>query len=167
MDKFGRNGRARPGAERTDPGEGREAVGGGFPPAHRWLFGPASTLEVQFFRYGLVGGAAFAVDFGSLYLLTDFAGLHYLASAALAFLLGLCTNYALSVSWVFPTRNLRSRWLEFLLFGLIGGVGLGLNEVVLWALTEGVGLHYLLSKVGAAGVVFLWNFFARKLSLFR
>ncbi len=133
----------------------------------RLLLDPASTVSIQLFRYTAVGGAAFAVDFGSLFLLTEFGGLHYLLSAAVAFGLGLVTNYLLSVVWVFPRRRLSSRSAEFLVFALIGVAGLGINEMVLWALTEGAGFHYLLSKAGAAVVVFLWNFFARKLSLFR
>lgn len=146
-------------AERPGDGDG--------PLWRRLLLDPASTVSIQLLRYTAVGGAAFAVDFGSLFWLTEFGGLHYLLSAAFAFCLGLVTNYLLSVAWVFPRRSLSSRGLEFLLFGLIGLAGLGLNEMVLWALTEGAGFHYLLSKAGAAVVVFLWNFFARKLSLFR
>jgi putative flippase GtrA len=48
------------------------------------------------------------VDFGSLYVLTEYAGVYYLVSAAAAFLLGLSTNYALSVAWVFGTRAVSS-----------------------------------------------------------
>jgi putative flippase GtrA len=133
----------------------------------RLVLDPAGTVPIQLLRYTAVGGVAFAVDFGSLFLLTEFGGLHYLLSAVFAFGLGLLTNYLLSVAWVFNRRTLSSRGMEFLVFGLIGVLGLGLNEVVLWVLTEGAGFHYLLSKAGAAVVVFLWNFFARKLSLFR
>ena len=43
---------------------------------------------LQFLRYALVGGVAFVVDFVSLHLLTENLGLHYLQSAALAFVLG-------------------------------------------------------------------------------
>ena len=43
---------------------------------------------IQLFRYIFVGGAAFIVDFGSLYILTDIFGIYYLISAAIAFILG-------------------------------------------------------------------------------
>ena len=124
-----------------------------------------STL-VQLFRYTLFGGGAFLVDFGALFALTEGAGLHYLVSAAIAFCLGLLTNYGLSVIWVFPRRRLRSRWAEFGVFGLIGLIGLGFNELIMWGLTEKVGFHYLLSKIASAVCVYLWNFFARKVTLF-
>jgi putative flippase GtrA len=130
------------------------------------LRGSTDDTAIQLMRYTVVGGLAFAVDFGTLFVLTEAAGLHYLVSAALAFLLGLSTNYALSVTWVFPRRRLRSRWVEFGIFGAIGLVGLGMNEFVMWVLTDKLGVHYLGSKAASAVVVYLWNFFARKHTLF-
>ncbi len=132
----------------------------------RLLRQPTDNTLIQLFRYTFVGGFAFVVDFGSLYALTEFAGLHYLVSAAVAFLLGLCVNYLLSVRWVFNSRTMSNRWLEFGLFALVGVVGLGLNELIIWFFTEKVGLHYMGSKAVSAIIVYLWNFFARKRLLF-
>lgn len=129
--------------------------------------GSTDRTIVQLFRYLFVGGGAFLVDFGSLYVFTEFAALHYLVAAALAFLLGLFTNYLLSISWVFASRRMENRWVEFAVFGLIGVVGLGLNELIMWQCTESLGFHYLVSKLMAAAVVMFWNFFARKFALFR
>jgi putative flippase GtrA len=128
---------------------------------------PAAATVVQFLRYTCVGGLAYLIDFGTLYLLTEAAGIHYLVSAIWAFGCGLTVNYFLSVTWVFSQRRLSSRRLEFAVFGLVGLVGLGLNELVLWVLTERGGRHYLVSKLGSALIVFLWNFVARKVVLFR
>ncbi len=124
------------------------------------------NIAVQFFRYTLVGGAAFILDFFTLWFLTDIFSVHYLASAALAFLVGLTTNYLLSIAWVFNSRSMGNRSAEFIIFALIGIVGLGLNEVLMWALTGLAGFHYLLSKLGSTVVVYLWNFFARRFLLF-
>jgi putative flippase GtrA len=115
----------------------------------------------------VVGGLAFLVDFGTLYALT--AGLHiyYLTSAALSFILGLSCNYALSRIWVFDQRTLQNITLEYVIFTAIGLIGLGLNQVGMWVLTEQLHLHYLLTKIGTTAPVFLWNFCARKYVLFR
>jgi putative flippase GtrA len=111
--------------------------------------------------------AAFWLDFGVLALLTEVAGLHYLVSAAIAFLVGTTLSYVLSVAWVFDTRRVASKTAEYALFVLVGAVGLALNEGLLWLFTEPLGLHYLLAKMVAATVIFGWNFGARKLLLFR
>ena len=121
----------------------------------------------EFIRYFIASAIALVVDAGSLYLLTDVAGLPYLYSGAIAFILGLTVIYVLSVTWVFDRRVLRDPKAEFLLFAVIGIVGLGINEAVLWVATDVIGLYYLISKVLSVIFVFSWNFGARKYALFR
>jgi putative flippase GtrA len=124
-----------------------------------------STL-LQLFRYTFVGGFAFLIDFGTLFILTEYVHIHYLISAGIAFIFGLTVNYFLSVKWVFNSRAMENRWLEFFLFAVIGIVGLGLNELFLWILTDMLMIYYLLSKIITTIIVYFWNFFARKLMLF-
>lgn len=129
--------------------------------------GEAKGTIVQLFRYGFVGGAAFLVDYGALYILTEFAGFHYLLSATIAFILGLLTNYLLSISWVFNNGKMSNRLLEFLVFALIGVIGLGLNTIIMYISTDLLGVHYMISKIISTVLVFFWNFFARKFILFK
>ncbi|NOZ13156.1 MAG: GtrA family protein [Acidobacteria bacterium] len=124
------------------------------------------SMSIQFFRYGLVGGIAYLVDFGLLFVFTEYAGISYLFSAALSFLAGLTVNYLLSILWVFKTRSVENRMAEFSVFTFIGLAGLGLNELLLWIFTGLMGWYYLLSKLAATPLVFLWNFFARRIVLF-
>ncbi|HOU30360.1 MAG TPA: GtrA family protein [Bacteroidales bacterium] len=124
------------------------------------------STVVQLFRYTFVGGLAFIVDFGTLFILTEYLNLFYLISAGIAFILGLITNYALSVNWVFSNRTLDSKGMEFFLFTVIGLIGLGLNELLLWTLTDLLSIYYLFSKIITAIIIYLWNFFARKYLLF-
>jgi putative flippase GtrA len=128
--------------------------------------GNTNNIVLQLIRYGFVGSFAFLVDFGTLAFLTEFFHIHYLVSAGIAFILGLIINYYLSVKWVFNSRAMENRWLEFLLFSLIGLVGLGLNELFLWLLTDIMFIYYLLSKIITTFIVLFWNFFARKVVLF-
>lgn len=128
--------------------------------------GTNNTL-VQLFRYTFVGGIAFLFDFGSLYFLTDWMYVHYLISAALAFLVGITVNYVLSIAWVFQVRTMKNVWVEVSLFTVIGVVGLGMNELIIWLSTEMAKFHYLISKLFSTASVYLWNFFARKFLLFR
>lgn len=129
--------------------------------------GEAKGTIVQLFRYGFVGGAAFIVDYGALYILTEYAGFHYLLSATIAFILGLLTNYLLSISWVFNNGKMSNRLLEFLVFALIGVIGLGLNTIIMYISTDLLGVHYMISKIISTILVFFWNFFARKFILFK
>lgn len=125
-----------------------------------------TPLLRQLLRYGVVGGVAFIVDYGTLYALTEFAGVHHLLSAVIAFGAGLLVNYTLSILWVFRGERSWKPAAEFTAFALIGLIGAGLNELIIWLGTDVAGLHYLLSKLLSTAIVFFWNFFARKLLLF-
>lgn len=127
----------------------------------------ATKVKQQFVRYIIVGGVAFLFDFVILYLLTEYANLHYLLSAMFAFIVGLTINYLLSINWVFNIRRVKEKKLEFVIFATIGIVGLGLNEFFMWLITQYLLFHYLLSKVLTTAVIFFWNFYARKIVLFK
>jgi putative flippase GtrA len=128
--------------------------------------GQTDSTLLQLFRYTVVGGLAFVVDYGSLFLLREFLGIHYLWAAAIAFILGLATNYYISIRWVFDKRNVQNKQVEFFIFALLGILGLGINELVMFILTSVVGLHYLVSKLISTGVTYGWNFASRKVLLF-
>lgn len=131
--------------------------------ADRWAV-PAPLRE--FTRYTAASAIAFAADFGTLVLLTELFGVHYLVSAAAGFGLGILITYGLSVTWVFSVRRLASASMERMIFVLIGIGGLGINHVVMFSLTEMALLPYWLSKIGSVALVFLFNFTLRKGLLF-
>lgn len=127
-----------------------------------------SRLGEEFCRYVVVSAGGLIVDLSLLIWFTEVVGLPYLWSAAIGFVVGAGVVYLLSVNWVFRYRRLRNKpAAELSLFLAIGVVGLALNEVVLFAVTEGFGVHYLASKIFAVGTVFMWNYGARKCLLFK
>ena len=121
---------------------------------------------IQLFRYGAVTVVSSAVDFGSLYLLTETIGIHYLVSAIIAYTLGLIVNYTLSILWVFHKKKLRSKVMEFVIFSLIGLLGMGLNELFLWVFTDVLELYFMLSRLISAGIGFVLKYALRKWILF-
>ena len=134
----------------------------------KWWKGPSGDLRVQAFRYLISGGTAFLVDTALLTLLTELFGReHLLLWTAVAFATGLLITYLFSILWVFDNRSMKSRTAEVSVFVLIGIIGLGLTELLMWILAQKAGLHYLLSKIVTTVLVFVWNFAAKKLLLFR
>lgn len=129
------------------------------------LLQKSSRLSIQFFRYFIVGGIATVFDIGFLYFFTEFLLIYYLVSAALAFLVGVIVNYTLSKLWVFD-KSRYSFGPEFIIFFIIGIVGLGLNELILYVSVEFFSLWYMTAKIISVIIVFCWNFFARKKILF-
>jgi putative flippase GtrA len=129
-----------------------------------WSFG--LTLAREGWKYFAVSAAALALDFGLLILLTERVHLPYLVSAAIGFSAGTLLAYVLSVSLVFRECRFTRRWAEFLGFVMIGVAGLVLNQILLRAFVEGLGLSYVLAKVPAAGIGFVFSFASRRLALF-
>ena len=122
---------------------------------------------IQLFRYTFVGGIAFIVDFACLYILKEFAGIYYLFSATISFILGLIINYVLSILWVFKSRAVNKKNIEIIIFAIIGFIGLGLNVVIMWFFTDQLNILYLHSKLISTAIVYFWNFLARKYILYR
>ena len=123
---------------------------------------------IQIFRYIIVGAIAFTFDFGTLLFLTEILNIYYLVSAAFAFIMGITINYVLSISWVFKYRTIEKKWIELGIFSLIGFTGLIYNELIMWFFTDYIDFsHYSVSKIISSGLVFFWNFFAKKYLLFR
>lgn len=120
----------------------------------------------EFIRYAVASGIALLCDVGALTILTSVFDVSYLVSGAIAFIIGLIVIYILSTHWVFTELPRMNAWRAFAVFALIGIVGLGINELVLWVLTGWFGLFYLSSKAASIVLVFAWNFAARKRLLF-
>ena len=120
----------------------------------------------ELLRYLAVSGVALAVDTAGLLLAANFV--HYLWAATFGFLLGATTSYLLSVRWVFRHRRLAAfPRTEFAAFAGVGGVGLGVNNLAIYAAVEHAGLGLLAAKAVAALLTFSFNFVLRKWGLFR
>jgi len=127
----------------------------------------ANQLTGEFGRYFIVGSIAALADVSTYWAFTELAHIHYLISGILGFMIGLTVNYTLCVRWVFRHRIMSSPFAEFIVFAVIGVLGLGVNELILWIFTDLFAVHYMGSKIVALAVVFMWNFGVRKLVLFR
>ncbi len=117
-------------------------------------------------KYSLASVLALIVDYGLLVGLTELLGIHYLISAAIGFSAGSVVSYALSVRFVFSERSIENRHLEFSYFCIIGGLGLALNEGIIAAAVTWAGMSYVLAKIPAAAISFVFNFAIRRWLLF-
>ncbi|GGP23731.1 GtrA family protein [Silvimonas iriomotensis] len=128
---------------------------------------PQSTLQ-QFIRYIGIGGIAFVFDFATLTLVVGTLHGSVLAGATAGFLVGATVNYLLCLYFVFAARSLKQhRMAEFWIFVLIGVIGLGINDAIIYGCHKWMpGLDYRAGKFVAAAVVLVFNFTFRKIILF-
>ena len=64
-----------------------------------------------------------------------------------------------------PTKDGLSRRREFAIFVTLSVIGLLINNFCMWAGVELLGIHYLVTKIGATFIVMVWNFVTRKIFL--
>ena len=113
-----------------------------------------------------MGGVAACVDIGLFMLFAQGMGLPYLRVAAGSFVVATLVNYFLSVRFVFVSgARFRRRW-EIALVFLVSAVGLAINQLILAACVELGGFPLLFAKLTATGVVFFWNYLARRRFVF-
>lgn len=117
-------------------------------------------------RYLIASAAALAVDAGLYLGLIRLVGVHYMAAAPAGYAFGIVVIYLLSTRWVFNSRRLSNARSEFLIFTLIGIVGLLVNQFVIFVCVESFSTSFELAKLASAAIVFGVNFGGRKLMLF-
>lgn len=114
----------------------------------------------KFFHFCIVGAITFVIDYGLLYLLTEYLHCNYLLSSAVAFTIAVIINYFLCKKFVFQVQNKSKK--AFLLFVFTSIIGLGINQLCMWFLVEFLFWHYLLAKILATAIVTLWNYATKK-----
>ena len=141
-------------------------------------------LISQILKFGVVGGLSFLIDFAITmfvsYLCRLF-GMEVATAATVGGLFGFCIslifNYFMSMKYVFERKEDMDRKKEFIIFTVLSIIGLGLNELILYfgvvicdrlipaivgdypsIVTAGV-------KMVATGIVMVYNFISRKLTL--
>ena len=132
------------------------------------------SLFWEFFRYAVVGGIAFLADYGTLFLFQELiltggrrnsVGAVHLHRGVV----GLIVNYVLSLTFVFRRKDNRGSGKSvaaFLIFTVVGVIGLGLTELIMYLGTELLHISYLIVKIAAAAIVLVWNYVGRKVLIF-
>jgi dolichol-phosphate mannosyltransferase len=114
-------------------------------------------------RYVAVGGAGVLLGTAVLWFLTDRVHLFYLASASLAALGVVISDFLLNNTWTFANRrstkklSLKRRLTKHITSKAVGFV---ISFIVLAFFTQVIGLHYLFSNLFAICASFTWNYTA-------
>ena len=137
------------------------------------VFAVAGRFEVKpkelerFLKFMVVGTIGFVVDFGTLNLLVQLANFPLLLANTISFSLAVVSNFTWNRLWTYPDSRSKAVRSQLVQFTLVNVVGLGINTLVLWALTppftELVGdLGYNIAKAIATVIVLFWNFFVNR-----
>lgn len=127
----------------------------------RRILGKSPAL--RYLGAAIVGAS---VDFSVFGVLIYGPGVHYLAAGVAGFVLATLANYLVTIRWVFPGLSRFPRSRELMAIYLVSAVGLLWHQAILWGCVERLSMHVMLAKVLAVGVVFFWNYGARRRWIF-
>ena len=117
------------------------------------------AILLKFIKFGIVGFSGMIVDFGITFLCKEKLKIQKYVSNAIGFTVAATTNWLLNRIWTFASNNPQIL-SEYLCFFGVSLIGLGINTLILWLLTDKAKLNFYLSKVGAIGITTIWNFLA-------
>lgn len=119
-------------------------------------------LIEQMIKFGFVGFLCFFIDYGIMVFLTEIVKINYLISSGCSFSVSVIVNYILSIKYVFDADKNANKFKEFFIFLILSIGGLIINQIVMWVAVDGIGIHYMVSKIGATAIVMVYNFVTRK-----
>lgn len=129
------------------------------------------TKEIhRMLKFAIVGLTGIFVNLGILWILTEFAGFHYLLSAIFSIEASIISNFLLNDFWTFVDRRERgvAKWLNrFIKFNIISSPAFPMQMGVMGMLYEFFGVYYILAAFIGIIAVFIWNFVANSLWTWR
>lgn len=136
------------------------------------------NLMMQIIKFGVVGVLCFFIDFFTFKICSTLLGIHYTIASAIGFTVSVIVNYILSMKFVFVGKEDMDRKKEFIIFVVLSLIGLALNTLIIYVCVDGIYMHMpvlqgwfdagfaeTLGKIGATGIVMVYNFVTRKIFL--
>ena len=124
-----------------------------------------NKLIMQIFKFGIVGGTAFVIDYSIMVICKELFHFSILLSAFFGFTISVIYNYIASVKWVFDVDKEKNKTKNFIIFIIFSVIGLILTELIMWFGTDIIKISYLIVKIIATFIVMVFNFITRKLFL--
>jgi len=112
---------------------------------------------LKLIKFCIIGFSGMIIDFGTTWLLKEKIKINKYVANSCGFILAASSNYVWNRIWTFQSHNshIGTEYFSFILISLIG---LGLNNFIIWILSDKMKWNFYLSKMIAIGIVTLWNF---------
>ena len=135
-------------------------------------------LLIQIFKFIIVGGISFIIDFVIYTVMCNILQIHYIIAGITGFIISVVANYILSMRFVFESKEDMRKDKEFVIFVVLSLIGMLINSVILYICIDliyrywywlkemiSVKLMNVIAKIIATGIVMVYNFITRKIFL--
>jgi len=116
-------------------------------------------IFLRLVKYVFSGFAGMATNVVILYLLTSKLGVWYLLSSIISFSTSVFVSFALHKNLTFNDLTHDKTDKKFLMFVVVALTNLMINTLLLYCLTDLVGLYYILSQIIASVLIATWSYF--------
>lgn len=115
----------------------------------------------------LVSGLLTAVFYFSLlYFLTDVAGVWYLLSSIVAFVLSVFVNFIFQKWWTFRSLETNVIKRQVSLYAVLAIGNIFVNTVLMYIITDILGLWYIFSQIIVGTFIAIYNFLLYRFYIF-
>ena len=122
--------------------------------------------SIIFVRYFICGTIAASTNIGLLYVFTDIAGIWYLYSSILAFLIALFVSFSLQKFVVFKDTKTNGIHYQFGKYFIVAIFGIVTNTAIMFICVDVFGIWYILAQIIAGFFVMIQNFILYKFFIF-
>lgn len=122
-------------------------------------------IVLKFMKFCFVGLSGMVIDFSITWMLKEKIRSNKYIANSIGFVLAASSNYMLNRFWTFQSKSnhIATEYFSFIIISLIG---LAINNLILYYLTDRQKLNFYFSKLIAIGTVTFWNFIMNYLITF-
>lgn len=117
-------------------------------------------------KFSLIGIIGVVINFLITFLLKEYLKVNKYVSNSFGYLIAISFNFLANKFFTFKSDN-SEIYNEVIKFIIVTSIGILINHIVVYLLTEKKNMNFYFSKIAAVIVVFIWNFTLHSILTFK
>ena len=117
-------------------------------------------------KFSLIGIIGVVINFLITFLLKEYLKVNKYVSNSFGYLIAISFNFLANKFFTFKSDNSKI-YDEVIKFIIVTSIGILINHIVVYLLTEKKNMNFYFSKIAAVIVVFIWNFTLHSIFTFK
>ena len=117
-------------------------------------------------KFSLIGIIGVVINFLITFLLKEYLKVNKYLSNSFGYLIAISFNFLANKFFTFKSDN-SEIYSEVIKFIIVTSIGILINHIIVYLLTEKKNMNFYFSKIAAVIVVFIWNFTLHSIFTFK